>query len=71
VALSARPDAAVVRLVSHRYLAPRTKRPGAAGKEIWRFRAVGAGKARVRLVYAGPTRPPRIARRFSVGIRVR
>jgi predicted secreted protein len=69
--LATRPDEAVVTLISHRYLAPRTKRPGAAGKEVWRFRAVGAGVARLRLSYAGPTRPPRIARRFSVAIRVR
>jgi len=33
----------VVKLISHRYVAPKDARPGAAGKEIWRFRAVANG----------------------------
>ncbi|HZT92909.1 MAG TPA: protease inhibitor I42 family protein [Gaiellaceae bacterium] len=68
--LAARPDKQVVRLLSHRYVAPKTKRVGAAGKEVWRFRALGAGAARLRLVYvqSGHTTP---ARRFTVRVRVR
>ena len=69
--LAARPDGHVVKLVSHRYVAPKTKRVGAGGKEIWRFRAVGAGSTRLRLVYeqAGQMQP--VGRRYSVKIHVR
>jgi predicted secreted protein len=68
--LAARPDTQVVRVLSHRYVAPKTKRPGAAGKEVWRFRALAAGAARVRLVYvqSGHNTP---ARRFAVRLHVR
>ena len=68
--LAARPDKQVVRLVSHRYVARKTKRVGAAGKEIWRFRAVGAGSTRLRLAYVQSAHT-RAARRFTVRIRVR
>ena len=69
--LSARPRSAVVRLVSHRYVAPKTTRPGAGGKEIWRFTAVGKGTARLRLAYVGPGQARKVARRFGVVLRVR
>lgn len=69
--LTARPDRRVLTLVSHRYAAPTTKRVGAAGKEIWRFDAVGAGAARLHLAYVGPSQPTQTARRFSASLHVR
>ena len=69
--LARRPDRSVMKLVSHRYVAPTTKRPGAAGEEIWRFEAVGAGTARLQLAYARPRQSRRAARRFVVTLRVR
>ena len=42
----------MVKFVSHHYVAPkRGSNPGAAGKEISRFRAVDAGSTRLRLSY--------------------
>lgn len=50
--LAGKPNASVVKLVSHRYVAPKKgSNPGAAGKEVWRFRAVGKGSTRLRLTY--------------------
>ena len=34
-----------LRLVSHRYVASKKNVPGAAGSEVWRFRAVGHGRS--------------------------
>jgi predicted secreted protein len=58
----------VVKVLSHRYVA----RPGvgAAGKEIWRFRAVGAGTAKIDLQYIRPFQPQQVAHRFGVTIDV-
>ncbi len=64
-------DRRVVRLVSHRYLAP--AKPGvvgAPGKEVWRFRAVGRGRVALRLDYVRSWQPGRPARRFRVELRV-
>lgn len=69
--LARRSDRSVVKLVSHSYVAPTTKRPGAAGTEVWRFEAVGAGTARLQLAYARPGQAKRAARRFAVTLRVR
>jgi predicted secreted protein len=69
--LPARPSGSVLRLVSHRYVAPKSKLPGAGGKEVWRFLAVGKGTARLRLAYVGPGQARKVARRFGVVLRVR
>ena len=69
--LAAEPNPHVVKLVSHRYVAPKTKRVGAAGKEIWRFRAVGAGTARLRLTYVQAGKTNSVGRHYSVKIHVR
>jgi len=61
----------VVRLVSHRYVAPTTASPGAAGKEIWRFRAVGAGSTWLRLVYEQAGKMNSTGRMYCVKIHVR
>lgn len=66
--LTTRPSPSVVRLVSHRYVAPTTNQPGAAGKEIWRFTAVGHGAARVGLAYS---QYGQVARRFRIALHVR
>ena len=59
-----------LRLVSHRYVAPRRSVPGAPGKEIWRFRAVSKGALRLGFVFRQP-RQKVPARRFNTTIRVR
>jgi predicted secreted protein len=64
-------DKSVVRLVSHRYVSH--AKPGAvggSGMEIWRFRAVGAGSSRIRVVYLPPGRNTKPARHFYVTINV-
>jgi predicted secreted protein len=69
--LPTKPSSSLLRLVSHRYVAPKSKLPGAGGKEIWRFTAVGKGTARLRLEYVGPGQARKVGRRFSVRINVR
>jgi predicted secreted protein len=69
--LAARPNKQVVKLVSHRYVAPTASNPGSAGKEIWRLRAVGAGSTRLRLAYEQAGKTNSVARLFSVKIHVR
>ncbi len=49
--LAGTPDEAVVKKVHNRYRAPRVKRPGAGGQEVWRFQAVKPGTAEIRMVY--------------------
>ena len=41
--------------VSHRYVAPKASVPGAAGKEIWRFRPIGRGGAALGFNYVLPS----------------
>lgn len=50
--LAGRLDETVVRLVRTAYEAPETKLPGAGGKEVWVFQAVGPGKTAIPLEYA-------------------
>lgn len=69
--LAARPKRHVVKLVSHRYVAPQTSKVGAAGKEIWRFRAVGAGSTWLRLVYEQGGKMNSMGRHYGVKIHVR
>jgi predicted secreted protein len=69
--LAGKPDASVVKLVSHHYVAAKPgSNPGAACKEIWRFRAVGKGSTRLRLTYvqAGTKRVGRVFR-VKLGVR--
>ena len=42
-------------LLSHRYIAPKKSVPGAAGKEIWRFRPVGSGRMDLGFLYVRPS----------------
>ncbi len=65
------PVRGVVRLVSHRYVAPGNNKPGAPGKEIWRFRAVGKGSTALRFRYIRPWQPNKPAQRVGIAIRVR
>ena len=51
----ARPlDQAVVKLVGSGYESPRVKLPGAGGKEIWTFQAVGRGRTEITMKYIRP-----------------
>ena len=61
-------DRSVLRLVSHRYTAAKSGRPGAAGKETWRFRAVGKGLDHLRLAYVPPGQSGKAGRHFGVTI---
>ncbi|HZS30831.1 MAG TPA: protease inhibitor I42 family protein [Gaiellaceae bacterium] len=65
------PAGGIVRSVSHRYVAPKSNRPGAPGKEIWRFRAAGKGGTVLGLGYVRSWQAHKPARRFVVKIRVR
>jgi predicted secreted protein len=58
----------VVKLISHRYIAPKNGQPGAAGKEVWHFGAVAKGKIRLEFddLPPGSTTPAE-----SVGIAIR
>ena len=60
-----------LRLVSHRYVAPKKGVPGAAGKEIWRFRAVSHGGQDLGFLYVRPWerhKPPAQDIGFSVEV---
>ncbi len=45
------PDENVVQLIGNRFDAPDTRLIGAGGKEVWTFKAVGKGRAEIRLKY--------------------
>jgi len=61
-----------VRLVSHRYVAPKQKPGtvgGGVGKDIWRFKVVGPKtEGEIQLRYVSPAR--KVDHKFVVGIRV-
>ena len=61
----------VVRLVSRRYVTTHKNLPGAPGKEVWRFRAVGDGAMDLGFVYIRSWEPNKPARRIRIAIRVR
>ncbi len=63
-------DGRVVRLVSHRYVAPTSRLVGAPGTEVWRFRAVGRGRVTLRLGYLRSWQPTHLERSFRVQLRV-
>jgi len=44
----------VVKSLGSEYTPPETQRKGAGGKEIWRFKAVAAGKTTITLEYVRP-----------------
>ncbi len=48
------PDEQVVQKVRAEDVAPTVSRPGAGGKEVWTFRAVGQGKAEITLQQVRP-----------------
>jgi inhibitor of cysteine peptidase len=60
-----------VTVVSHRYVPPAHQIPGRGGKEVWRLRGPASGEATLSLVYARPSEPKNVARRFRVTLRVR
>lgn len=43
-----------VKLLNNDFVAPETDQDGAGGKEVWRFRAVGAGNTSIVLIYSQP-----------------
>jgi len=47
-------DPNILELVSSEYRPTETKLVGAGGKEVWTFKAVGAGKAKLSLKYVRP-----------------
>ncbi len=47
-------DTKVVELISDNYLAPQTGLVGAGGVEEWTFKAIGKGKAKIKLEYVRP-----------------
>lgn len=65
-------DEQVVRLVGSEYQAPAANLPGAGGAEVWTFRAVAPGAARVALSYARSWErdtPPAETREYAVTVR--
>lgn len=44
----------IVKLMNSSYTPPETQRKGGGGKEIWRFKAVAAGKTTITLEYVRP-----------------
>jgi len=61
----------VVKLISQRYVPPKQGRPGAAGKEVWHFRAVAKGVTDMRFRYIPSVQPSKPAKRIGISIRVR
>jgi predicted secreted protein len=68
-----RPDPAVVRVVRKRIVAPKLApgQVGGAAHTIYRLRAVGEGRTRIRLVYYQGTMRQQVAKRFTLRFRVR
>ena len=64
-------DAAVIRLLGHDYVAPKTPLVGAPGTEVWRFRTVGKGRVTLRLGYLRAWLPSDVERRFGLSVRVK
>ena len=60
-----------LRLVSHRYVAPKNSGPGAAGKEIWRFGAVSKGALPIGFVYRRSSQPRKVVTFVGATIDVR
>jgi inhibitor of cysteine peptidase len=63
-------DRRVLRLVSSRYVAPKSGLVGAAGTQVWRFRTVGVGRFTLRLGYLRAWDPTNVERRFRIAFRV-
>ena len=63
-------DGRVLHLVSHRYEPPKRARPGAGGREVWRFVARARGSVALVLGYLRPWQPKHVAQRFRVLLRV-
>jgi predicted secreted protein len=59
-----------LRLVSHRYVAPKKSGPGAAGTETWRFRAVSRGALPIGFVYRRSSQPEKVVRFVGTTIEV-
>ncbi len=70
--LAADLDGKVIELLGSRYVEPASNALGAAGKEVWSYRAAGAGKATIVLAYAQPwdtTSAPAQTAEFSVTVK--
>ena len=44
----------IVKFVSSKYIVGKKRLPGAGGKELWAFKAVGAGKTNIYFKYVRP-----------------
>lgn len=65
-------DESRLKLVGSEYKAPETERVGAGGREVWTFKAVGAGKTSIALRYVRPWEkdvPPAETRTFVIVVR--
>lgn len=61
----------VVKLISERYVPPKKGRPpGAAGKEVWHFRAVDKGKMDMNFLDMSPGVPSKAGEKVKIGIHV-
>jgi inhibitor of cysteine peptidase len=70
--LAAAPDPAIATLVTNEYLPPAGALIGAGGDEKWTFRAVGAGRATISLIYVRPwEKDAEPARRETFTVEVR
>ncbi len=47
----------VMRQTNHKYQSPATPIPGAGGREVWKFKALKAGKSTISMVYKRPFEP--------------
>lgn len=64
-------DAAVIELIGSEYQRPASTMPGAGGAEIWTFRAIRGGTARITLRYGRPWErdaPPLETRAYRVTV---
>lgn len=65
-------DQKVVKLIGSAYQSPEAKLPGAGGKEIWTFQAVGRGRTEISMQYIRTWekgKPPARTARFSVVVK--
>jgi len=62
----------IIKLLGSEYQPPVTRRKGAGGKEIWRFKTLAVGKTTITLEYLRPwekDKPPAATKTFSITVK--
>jgi len=70
--ISSEPASQTLKLISSKYIAPKSNLVGAPGQEVWLFRALGPGKTMFKLSYSRPfEKNEKPAKEFMLAITVK